>query len=1079
MSTGAVEGRARAIVDLASLADASRIPTPEQEAVIGWGASPALVVAGAGSGKTETLSLRMVFLLDHAREIWGQDISPDEILCLTFTRKAAAEIAERARKRIDAAFGVDAARPGPTVATYNAYSAGLVSEHGLRVGVDPDSVVLADASLWQMAAAIVEGWTDDLDSESAVSTIIRAVPHLAAQLSDHGVSPGDLAEVCEAIADHIGSVPSGAAKGQGRPTKAQRTEAARFRARAALAPLLEEFARRKREGSFLDFADQIALAGRLARIPAVRAVERSRFRAVLLDEFQDTSHGQMDLFSVMFGQSHPVMAVGDPHQAIYGFRGASADSLAAFVDRFSGEEEVGVLSLSVSWRNARGVLDAANAATEPLRARSKVPVPTLRAREGATEGPPVPAVTVHMYADTTAEAEGVVDAVVERRAAVDAWRRTNEAPPDDPSEDVRPTSAAILCRARRQFPAIVAALRARGIEYQVVGLGGLLDTPEIVELVALLECAHDPSRGDSLMRLLASERFAWGAADLAALGEWSRELAGPREGREGEPSILDALDAPPEQGWMSRDGRSLSLAARERLRDVRALIAAVRSHAYLPLGELVALAWRMDGLDIECAASKTRATASVALDSFADVARAFASGAEHTTLGAFLAWIDAARDEESGLDSPIAPPDQRAVQVQTIHSAKGLEWDVVAVPGLMDGRFPKVDPPTAKTAGYRDAGWMSGLATLPWPLRRDSAGLPEWRWQSSRDAKEFKASKDDFRAEAGAYRVEEERRLFYVAVTRAFSSVILSGAWWDAGVTPFEPSLYLTELVERGIGSRDAWDARPDTNPSADLPPTSAGWPPEESPVQRRIRGLSAEVREAVSQGVSGDEDAGPYGRAIAAMLVERNSRTADASSVAIPSHLSATALVALARDADAFALALRRPVPTEPTAAAARGSAFHGWVESYFGSVQLWDDEDVDDPDADIAALRDTFLASPWAARTPLSTEVDVEVPVGSVTLRSRIDAVFPAGGGLDRVTIVDWKSGTPPQDPVERAAREIQLSTYRLAWSRWKNVPIEDVDAVFFYASTGQTVSPETMLDEDAIVALLAARGGAEVAP
>ena len=1088
MSTGTVEGRARTAGDLAALVDPARIPTDEQARVIGWGAGPALVVAGAGSGKTETLSMRMVFLLDHAREIWGEDIAPDEILCLTFTRKAAAEIAERARRRIDSAFGVDATRPVPTVATYNAYSAALVAEHGLRVGVDPDSVVLTDASLWQMSAAIVEGWADDLDAESAVSTIIRAVPRLAAQLSDHGASPRDLADVCEAIAELVGTVPSGAARGPGLPTKAQRAEAARFRARAALAPLLEEFARRKREGSFLDFADQIALAGRLARIPAVRAVERSRYRAVLLDEFQDTSHGQMDLFSVMFGQSHPVMAVGDPHQAIYGFRGASADSLAAFVERFGGEGEVGVLSLSVSWRNARGILDAANAATEPLRARSRVPVPMLRpregAREGAAEGPPVPAVTVHMYSDTAAEASGVVEAVVERRSAIDAWRRANAAPATGPAleglrEVPRPATAAILCRARRQFPAIVAALRERGVSYQVVGLGGLLDTPEIVELVALLECAHDPSRGDSLMRLLASERFAWGAADLAALGEWSRELAGPRDARDGEASILDALDDPPGERWISRDGRALGRVARERLREARALIAAVRAHAYLPLGELVALAWRVDALDIECAASRSRASASVNLDAFADVARTFASGAEHATLGAFLAWLDAARDEESGLDSPVAPPDPTAVQVQTVHSAKGLEWDVVAVPGLMDGRFPKVDRPTARKEGYRDGGWISGLATLPWPLRRDAEGLPTWQWQGSRDAKEYEASKEAFRAAAGAYRVEEERRLFYVAVTRAFSSVTLSGAWWDSGVTRFEPSLYMMELVGRGVGSSDAWDAAPEANPSADLPPLIAEWPPQTTPAQARIRALAAQVSEAVALGALDGDATLPYGREVDAMLAERASRAGRAASVAFPEHLSATALVSLARDADAFALDLRRPIPSEPTLAAARGSAFHGWVEAYFGAVRLWDDEDVDEPGADIATLREAFLASPWAARTPLSTEVDVEVPVGGVTLRSRIDAVFPAGAGLDRVTIVDWKSGSPPHDPAERAAREVQLSTYRLAWSRWKDLPIAEVDAVFFYAATGQTIAPEAMLDEDAIVALLGAGGRAWLSP
>ncbi len=1077
MSAGVVQGRARTVADLASLVDPARIPTEEQARVIGWGAKPALVVAGAGSGKTETLSMRMVHLLDHAREIWGEDISPDEILCLTFTRKAAAEIADRARRRIDSAFGADAARPVPTVATYNAYSAGLVGEHGLRVGVDPDSVVLTDASLWQMSSAIVEGWAEDLDAESAVSSIIGAIPRLAAQLSDHGAGPGDLARICEAVAQTVGTVPSGAARGAGAPTKAQRAEAAKFRARAAMAPLLEEFARRKRDGSFLDFADQIALAGRLARIPAVRAVERSRYRVVLLDEFQDTSHGQMDLFAMLFGQSHPVMAVGDPHQAIYGFRGASADSLADFVDRFGGEGEVGVLSLSVSWRNATGVLEAANAATEPLRARSRVPVPILRAREGAgtgaVPGPQIPAVTAHMYADAAEEARGVVDALVARRSGVEEWRAASLAAEDRRADDRRPATAAILCRARRQFPTIVAALRAAGVRYQVVGLGGLLDTPEIVELVALLECAHDPSRGDSLMRLLASERLALGAADLAALGEWSRELAGPRDAREGEPSIVDAVESLPHDGWRSREGRPLTATARERLREVRALIGAVRAHTYLPLGEFVAFAWRADALDIECEASRHQASATVVLDAFADVARTFGAGAERATLGAFLAWLDAARDEESGLDSPVAPPDPTAVQVQTIHAAKGLEWDVVAVPGLVDGRFPKVDRPTAGKPGYRDAGWTSGLAALPWPLRRDSAGLPEWRWQGSTDAKDWGLRKDDFRLAAGAYRVEEERRLFYVAVTRAFFSVILTGAWWGEGVTPFEPSLYTSELVDCGVVSREGWEPRPETNPSADASPLSAPWPPEATGAQRRIRDLAAEVGEAVSRGTSGDIEDLPHGREIAAMLAEQAARSGHASTVTLPTHLSATELVSLARDAEAFARDLRRPIPAEPTEAAARGSAFHGWVEAHYGAVSLWDDEDAPESGGDIGALRDSFLASPWAARIPVATEARVEVPLGSLTLRSQIDAVFPAGAGLDRVTVVDWKTGAPPADPAERAAREVQLATYRLAWSRWKGMPLEEVDAVFFYALTGQTVAPERMLGEEEIVALVLAAG------
>jgi len=303
--------------------------------------------------------------------------------------------------------------------------------------------------------------------------------------------------------------------------------------------------------------------------------------------------------------------------------------------------------------------------------------------------------------------------------------------------------------------------------------------------------------------------------------------------------------------------------------------------------------------------------------------------------------------------------------------------------------------------------------------------------------------------------------------------VILSGAWWDSGVTPFEPSLYVSELADGGIVSREGWVARPETNPSAEAPPLGAPWPPEATLASREILALAAEVAEAVSRGPSGDVEALPHGREIAAMLAEQASRSGRASTVAMPTHLSATDLVSLSRNVDAFARDLRRPIPEEPTEAAARGSAFHGWVEAYYGAVSLWDDEDPGEPSGDAGALRDAFLASPWAARMPLATEARVEVPLGTITLRSQIDAVFPAGGGLGRVTVVDWKTGAPPKDAEERAAREVQLATYRLAWSRWKAIPIEDVDAVFFYASTGETVAPEHMLGEEEIVALVEAAG------
>jgi len=205
-------------------------------------------------------------------------------------------------------------------------------------------------------------------------------------------------------------------------------------------------------------------------------------------------------------------------------------------------------------------------------------------------------------------------------------------------------------------------------------------------------------------------------------------------------------------------------------------------------------------------------------------------------------------------------------------------------------------------------------------------------------------------------------------------------------------------------------------------------------------------------------------------MLAERASRSERAGEVALPAHLSTSALVAMRRDRESFARHVRRPIPVEPTAAAHRGTALHAWIEARYGHVPLWDDEDGDDDAAELGVLKATFLASEWAARTPTHVEADVELPVGGVTVRSRIDAVFGRGSGLERVTVVDWKSGRPPQDPDERSARELQLAMYRIAWAAREGLRVEDVDAAFYYVAADHTVRPEQLLSREQIEALIA---------
>ncbi|NMR19017.1 ATP-dependent DNA helicase [Cellulomonas fimi] len=1072
------------------------VPTAEQVEIIEAPLTPLLVVAGAGSGKTETMAARVVWLVANGL------VAPEQVLGLTFTRKAAGELGERIRARLrrlaravartgdgvppallaEAGRTLDLARP--TVSTYNAYAAALVTDHALRLGIEPSSRLLGEAGQWQLATQVVESWAGDLATDAATSTVVQAVLTLSGSLAEHLVDPDEAGTRIEALVEEMLSVP--ASEGKVGPYSGTTRLLRSLAERRRVLDLVVEYRRRKRMADVIDFGDQVAIAARLAReVPAVGAAERSRFGVVLLDEYQDTSHAQLELLSALFGDGHPVTAVGDPHQSIYGWRGASAGGLGRFPERFpvvldGTSAPAPVHVLATSWRNDRAILDAANHVAAPLRAHAAaVVVPRLEARPGAGAG------AVHATYAATVEDEAAAVA----RFVAERWR------PGGPT--TTRVTAAVLCRKRAQFDAVEKALRGAGLPVEVVGLGGLLQTPEVVDLVAALRAAHDPSRGDALVRLLTGARMRLGIADLHALAAWAGELAdrhGVARGGDGsadgggavvegdvvdERSIVDALDDLPRRGWRSRTGRVLSEVAHDRLGQLSGLLTTLRSHTYLSLPELVGEAERLLGLDIEVAArpgtSPGRARAN--LDAFRDVAVQFSDGADVPTLGAFLAWLDAAASEERGLERPVTEPDPDAVQLITIHAAKGLEWDVVAVPGVTDGVLPATE--ASGRHGPRASGWLSGLGVLPYPLRGDAADLPVLDVAAAVDQKDLDLRREQLRHDIGAHEVAEERRLAYVALTRARRSLLLTGSWWRDRKEAQRPSLFLAELVEAGHVRLDEWAAAPvdgASNPRTAEAVTHA-WPTDPfGPGPRRagVVAAAAAVEAALAGESSSDGVPSELERVADLLLAERHRTATPRREVELPAHLSASAVVRLAADPEAFAHALRRPVPLEPSLQARRGTSFHAWVEQYFGSASLVDvealpgaDDDSVPADADLADLQEAFLATPWAARRPLAVEVDIETPVAGYVLRCRIDAVFPTPGG--GVVVVDWKTGRPPADAAAARTREVQLAVYRLAWSRWTGVPLERVEAAFCYVGAGVTVTPERLLDAGEIEALL----------
>lgn len=1065
-------------VDLARALEQEHPPTPEQRAIIEAPLEPLLVVAGAGSGKTETMTARVVWLV--ANDL----VTPEQVLGLTFTRKAAGELAERVGRRLvsleragiwQPPRDVDADGLGgaPTISTYHSYAGRLVREGALRLGYEKDSRLLSEAATWQLAHEVVLAWDGPMeDIDKVESTVTNAIVSLAGELAEHLRTPADVAQFSTHVLAHLAQVEAG-----DKPfTKDFRSKVITpMLEQGLILPIVERYREVKRERSVMDFSDQMALAAALAtRFPDLGHSERERFRVVMLDEFQDTSEAQLVLMRQLFapeGQAPAaVTAVGDPHQSIYAWRGASATTLATFPRSFATDGvDAPVQHLSTSWRNDQTILEVANAIAGPLADRSGVPVSSLRPRPGAHRG------QVQALRATTAAEEA--DQIAE-------WIGTRR------GDDRR--SAAVLCRKRSQFGAVVDALAAHGIPYEVVGLGGLLLTAEVADVISLLTIVQDPARGDRLMRLLSGPPGLLGPADLDGFGAWARHLGrqlaaeaadvGAPAGPDDSVTIVDALDQLPEPGWVGESGQSISETGLQRLQHIAAMVSRLRRSAGLPLPDLVGEAERELGVDIEVLARPnwSPGAARAHLDAFADVAAQFASTADRPTLGGFIDWIEAAVEQERGLEVPVVEPNKHAVQVLTCHAAKGLEWDVVAVPGLCEGVFPahasrsSFSDGTWSTGRVNESGWISGLDGVPFPLRGDREGLPHLDL-SLTGTKDLQEELKRYRAANGEHGLLEERRLAYVACTRARSQLLLgSWVWGATGQTPRLQSRFLEEALAAGPVEVLRWAEMPEsaqvTNPGLDEAKRVI-WPSaDEVPERPRLSRSAQEM----ADGPELDLGADPLDEQLAILLREREQRRLSRGqdvTVELPAHLSTSQLVSLARDAGTFALDLRRPMPQAPQIAGRRGTTFHAWVEEHYSRAGLVDilempgsaDESL--ADESIEVMQENFLSSEWAHRVPLEVELSLEIVLGGHAVRGRVDAVFADDDG--GVSVVDWKTGRAPTGG-ESAVRAVQLSAYRIAYARWRGLDPDLVRGAFFYAANGETVRPP-LLAEHQLLELL----------
>ena len=1011
-----------------------KTPTGEQIEIIESALQPAVVIAGAGSGKTETMATRVLWLVANGFA------KPEEILGLTFTRKAAAELKKRIKDRlkqlrknglIDRNVSIEV-----PVMTYHSYAGNILREYGLRLGIDTDSDLIGEAVVWQQAARVLRTWDDpDFEYEGAFKTLVSDLLGLTKSAMEHGVSEAEIIAETNKVLERITEIPSDKDVDKVRLVLKQRIK---------LLEISQKLRQERIASGQLSFDDQMFYAAKIAQeVEKVGELERAKYKVVLLDEYQDTSQSQVRMLSALYKNGHPVMAVGDPYQAIYGWRGAAIGTIKDFPNCFAIDgdpKKIAVYKLSTTFRNDEAILKLANEVGQVVGEQIKLIVKELQPRTNAGPG----LVLRDIYENVELEAAGIA----ERLANLWEQKGSDE-------------TFAVLVRNRKQIADIEKALRAHDLPVEVLGIGGLMQVPEVTDVFTLLKVIVDAEAGSALMRHLTSPRLAIGVQDIAALGRYKRkrdyqggadtdlitsmatevlETAEADDSAAG--SLIEALDE-----IESADRSEFSEVGYKRLVEFSKDLRRLRNRASGSLADLIYEVEEYLGLTVELLVRDGGSNGRRHLDRFNEEAAKFSSS--NGSIIEFVRWLDATIDHERGLETGAPEVHSDVIQLLTIHMSKGAEWDHVVIPGIVEKQFPKAYPQST-------ISWLHNEAEIPFALRGDASEFPELDLSALRDAKSAAAEFKDFKDRCAAFRRQEEWRLAYVAITRAKKTLHCTMSYWDTRTNIDEASDVFRLICDfLQVPSDLEANLIPATNELLERK-ISESWPIPNARLEKLS--AAAAIYESATEEIS-DGDV--------ALLIKQIQDRRNISDIYLPPRLSVSTLIALKEDPIALAQSIRRPMPFLQDQFARRGTEFHNWVESYLKAETLFDDEDLDylDPleeDGKLEELKSKWLESDWSKKIPYRLEVPFETVLAGVLIRGRIDAVYKTDDGFE---VVDWKTGSKKLS--EAAA--IQLAMYRLAWAKIAGIDVSMVSAAFHYVPTGQDDRRSDLLSEAQLVALL----------
>ena len=698
---------------------------PEQRRAVTHGDGPLLIVAGAGTGKTEVITRRIAWLVATRRA------RPSEILGLTFTDKAAAEMQLRVDQLVPYGFADTA------ISTFHAFGDRLIREFAYEIGLSPDARVLSRAEtvvflrehLFELGLA---GYLPLGDP----TRFLGALASLFGRCRDEDVSPAQYAEHAAGLGAAAKSAGAAGSHVDAEEVAALRELAGR---QGELASAYERYTDLLATSGSIDFGDQVAIALRALRdSPAIRRTVQARFRYILVDEFQDTNPVQSALVSLLAERHRNIAVVGDDDQSIYRFRGAAISNILEFRERHRGARTI---VLRRNYRSTSPILDAAHRLirfNDPDRLESRVGI----SKHLLPQRPVAAALPVrhHGFATGAEESDWIA---AEFRRRIDAG--------------IHHRDLAVLVRANADADSIIRSFNVAGVPWRFAGTSGLYGRPEVRLVLSVLRAVADLDSSADVYALAASEVYAVPATDLSTL------MSAARRSHRSTWQVLEDIDT-------RRDGLALTAPGRTAIARLTGDLRRLRDLAHArPAGEVLYAFLRDSGWLAALAGAGTPPSeeALANISRFFDIVRARSAllvDDRAVFLAPHLGTLIEAGDDPATADPD---PDLNAVAVMTVHKAKGLEFPVVVLPGLTAGRFPSVS-------------------------RRDPLALPEELIGGT--------------SPQGDWHLPEERRLFYVAMTRARDELILTHAADYGGarrrrVSPFVLEALDLPAIEGGTGS--------------------------------------------------------------------------------------------------------------------------------------------------------------------------------------------------------------------------------------------------------------------------------------